>query len=101
MTIPHGEKPKGPFAAGTDAMAPWILVANVTNVPSTNKKPAIEALWTYFPIVGRSLKSSIAAMISIIITEDLIGFGAVAVPEIIASTGPPPKKEDPMSARDE
>ena len=42
-----------------------------------------------------------AAMISIINTEDLSGSGAVAVPDIIASTGPPPKKEEAISARDE
>ena len=73
----------------------------VTKVPSTKRNPAIDALWTYFPIVGRSLNTSIAAIMSIIITEERRGLGAVAVPDIIASTGPPPKKDETISASEE
>ena len=46
ITIPHGEKPKGPCAAGARAMAAWTLEMKVTNTPSTKRKPAIAELWT-------------------------------------------------------
>ena len=38
-------------------------------------------------------------MIPIMIQDATTGIGAVAVPEMIASTGPPPKNAEPISAR--
>ena len=100
ITIPQGVKPKGPeTASGTELIAPNIFVEKVTKVPRINKKPAIVDLCTYLPIFGKNLRNKIIAINVIIITDAKTGCGAVAVPEIIASTGPPPNKEDPMSAR--
>ena len=53
------------------------------------------------PIFGSRPLKRITPTTTIIATPAHTGWGAFAVAEIIDSTGAPPKKEEPMSARDE
>src|SRR5699024_11168214 len=75
------------------------LLGNVTIAPKTNKKPVIEALGTYLPILGNNFMPRIIAMSPIIKTPAKTAWGALAVAEITTSTGPPPTRADPISAR--
>jgi hypothetical protein len=75
------------------------LDGTVTIAPNTNKKPAIDSLGIYFPILGNKPVNSIIAIKIIIKTPDIKGCGAPPVAEITDSTGPPPNIADAKSAK--
>lgn len=56
---------------------------------------------TYLPILGSSLKIRISPITAIIMTPAHTGWGALAVAEMMDSTGAPPKKEEHISATEE
>ena len=90
-----------PPTAALVARAAGASKATVLKIPSTNKNPAIEEAGTYLLIFGRIPRIKITPITTIIATPAHTGCGALAVAEIIDSTGAPPKKEDPISAREE
>lgn len=91
------EPPTAAFAA----KAAGASSATVLKIPNTNKKPAIEDAGTYLLILGRTPMIRITPITIIMATPAHTGCGALAVAEIMDSTGAPPKKEDPISANDE
>ena len=90
-----------PPTAAFVARAEGASSTTVLKIPSTNKKPAIEEAGTYLPIFGSSFRSRITPITTIIATPAHTACGALAVAEIIDSTGAPPKKEEHISAREE
>lgn len=96
--IAQGEEPKAYSGTGEEMIARCMLLIKITNVPSTNAKPAIAVRGIYFPICGTIREKRIAAIKSIIRTLERTGFGAAAVGETKASTGAPPKKEESILA---
>ena len=75
------------------------LVGTVTIAPRTSRKPAMDSLGTNLPILGNSLDKRMTAMRLIMSTAASTGCGAAPVAEIMDCTGPPPNKEEAISAR--
>src|SRR5699024_9911970 len=90
-----------PPAAAFVANARGASGTTVLKIPRTNRNPAMEEEGTYLPILGSSLKSRIKPITAIMITPAHTGCGALAVAEIMDSTGAPPKKDEHISAKEE
>ena len=77
------EPPTAAFAA----KAAGASSATVLKIPNTNKKPAIEDAGTYLLILGRTPMIRITPITIIMATPAHTGCGALAVAEIMDSTG--------------
>ena len=87
--------------APVPAKAAAALPGTVTTAPRMSRKPAMDWLGTYLPILGSRPQNRMTAMMPIISTPAVTGWGAPAVAEMIASTGAPPNNALTASARPE
>ena len=71
----------------------------IITAPKISKNPAIEAAGTYLPNRGNQPENNKSAISNIINIPETTGSGALAVAEIILSTGAPPSKLVPISAK--